>query len=414
MPTKFAGLLVAIFTLITQTTLQADQTAISNAACSNNPKVVANAISSIQNLTPELSTVINTLSTLEPSAICTSLNEMTGQQYGLSYIAEESNSRQFLRRLYDPIRSIVTTQMPKFSCEIACDHPFYPCLQAKPWLEVGGGQTFIHSNRNIKGVNVNNVEVSFGLQGTKGDFTFGIAGSYDHRHMNYRLNGTGKADTGFGALYGLYRPVVSPETFAWYVLGDLAYGYTNNIIKRHVDVSQERFFFKGDYSINQVFGYLETGFDLYHNIILIQPFIGFEAGTMKRSNIKEKGISSLNLSVNGKVLTNSYSRIGFHTTADSTYLSKFICSLPKISFSLDLAWAHRLTENSGFISNEKFQSLSDNFKIRGIKIDRNSLDCALTVSLDIYSHWQVFVEAIGTYSRQNGNYNFLGGVSYLW
>lgn len=339
-----------------------------------------------------------------------------GQQYASAFIAAEINSREFLRRLYDPLRPIVTTN----SCPIA---PFFDtyfdtccddfCIDAfsltlTPWLEAGGGAAVINANKcHGNQVRFSRWQVTGGGQASGDDLTIGIAGSYDRDKIKYKSHGSGREKTGYVALYGVYRPC------GWYVLADLGFGYTKNSVRRNFEFNSSPLTAQGSYKIKQVLGYIEGGFDICFRNSLLQPFLGFERNYFDRNGFRETGASPFNLSVDSRTFNATYSRLGLHITTDVDWFSSCYCN-KQLSLSFDVAWTYRLSKSQKRGLTGSFESSQDTIAVQTVKNNRNGIDSALTLTTDLCYGWKAYAEAIGLYWGKTLSYSFLGGLSYSW
>lgn len=322
------------------------------------------------------------------------LDQISGEQYTTIVDTIEINTQQFLRRLYNPLRTLVTT-LP--CCNTCCCKPSWD-----GWLEASGGQTHLFGNQNSHGLRMNSYEVTGGLQcNLNSKTTVGTGVSYVHDDINYRIGGHGNNQTIFAGLYGLYRPD------RYYVLADVAYGYSQDKITRPVRFPFTTFRSTGKTEINQGIGYVEVGYDYclgFNPGLLLQPFVGVEINSYNRGRVHEHSDNLLGLDIHAKSRTNCFSRLGIHlTTTDNPYAN----------LSLDLAWQYRFTSDNPNLS-VYFQSFQDGFKICGHSIGRNSLDYAVTYTTEICSQWQLYVEAAGQLWQHANTYDIMGGIKYSW
>lgn len=374
------------------------ETLFSSLAYTSNEIQVANQLNSITNPTPELQAMLDALTllgTTDPEAATLALDQMTGQQYTNLVVAAEISTHQFIRRLYDPLRSIVTTY--PCNCYDSCCEP---CPTLDLWIEGGGGRTFIEGTTNTRGFHTDGYEVTGGVQSTfKRDWTVGLAGSYVKDTVSYNVGGSGKNQTGYAGIYGLYRPA------NFYVLADGVFGYTENKVRRFISIGDLAYTSNSKPTTYQGSGYIEAGIDCPWNCMLLQPFLGFEASYYNRKGFTETGANPLNLVVSKKSHTNVFSRLGAHLTTNQ---------LPyNLSLSVDLAWQYRITSLGNSI-NERFQSFGDNFTIKGLHFRRSSVDAAATITAVVFDNWQLYLEASGERWSRASTYNFLGGVKFSW
>ena len=214
-----------------------------------NQIAVATVLESVSEPTADQMLLFLSLESLDTEDALKALNQMSGEQYTTLVTAAEIAGHQFVRRLYDPLRSIVTTEPCCNSC--FCD----PTLDL--WLEASGGQSFIDGNVNCRGLKMTGWEITAGAQSTFAcDWTVGGAISYAHDHVQYRIGGEGDNNTILAGLYGLYRPQ------GYYVLGDLVFGYSKDKVKRPTYVGPAFYESKSNPNVYQGIAYGEVGIDL--------------------------------------------------------------------------------------------------------------------------------------------------------
>ena len=377
---------------LTQTTFASGVTSVNG---DKNAEEVAILLDSIVNPTTAQNTFYNQLVQLTADQLTDVLDDMSGAQYATEVFSAEVSNRQFIRRLYDPLREIVTTEpnccVPVNSC---CEF-----LGLDVWAEAGGGQRQINGDSGFK---LNEWDVTLGLQKTFcSDWTFGIAGSYEHNSSD---NGHGSGHTWFGGLYGLYRPA------CYYVLADIAYGSSEHKSHRNVyvpGVDSLTYDFHATPKVDQVTFYAEAGFDYNFCSFLVQPFVGIEVAGYDRKAFSETDVnlSDLALNINKRNRTSATSSLGVHLT--DQFCSGF-------NISIDLAWLYRFTNDSNVTAN--FQSITPitDFTVYGPNVGRNSGEGAITFSKDFCDNWRVYVEASGEIWNNASTYNVLGGLQVNW
>lgn len=330
-------------------------------------------------------------------------DQMTGMQYLSAMAANQLAGHRFVRQLYDPIRSIVTNSEPHrvYYDDPCCQNA---CCEVKPcftgWLEGSGGHTSITGNKCARGAKVDSYTITGGFQSRIcDDWVVGLAGSYVNDKIDYNVGGNGTNRTGFIGAYGLYRPC------SWYFLGDLAYGYSRDSIRRPINIGDLHFKGKSTPRVSQVLAYVEAGFDVPVSKFLIQPFLGFEAGFYNRNKVTETGAYPLNLIVSKKDHSNIYSRLGVHLTTNG------LCN--RYALSVDLAWQCRLNNESSRI-HERFQTFGDRFSIRGMDFSRNSFDGAATFTAFLQDRWELYIEVAGESWSRASSYDITGGIKFSW
>lgn len=348
----------------------------------------------------DVNLLLNELAKLPTDELVDAFDDLSGAQYATEIFGSEISNRRFLRRLYDPIRNIVTTEIDP-CCPVACNSccEFLGFDGLNLWGSAGGGQTQINGNRGLK---FNEWDVTLGLQKTFcQDWTVGIAGSYEGNNFNYHdSNGSGRGHTWFGGLYGLYRPE------CWYVLADVTYGYTKHNAHRHVVIGDIVDHFSARPEISQATFYAETGFDYALCSFLIQPFVGIEAAGWRRDAFTERDLdlSGLALTFNKQNRTNTVGSLGVHLT--DQFCSGF-------NVSIDLAWLYRFTNNNRFDASFVSINPDTTFEVFGQDLGRNSGEGAITFSRD-FDNWRVFLEASGEVWSRASTYSVLGGFQVTW
>jgi len=360
-----------------------------------NALAIATQLDGITDPTLVQNTLLSELAVLPTSVFVDVLDDLSGAQYATEIFYGELANRQFIRRLYDPIRDIVTTEPGCRRCA-----PVNPCCEffsCDVWALAGGGQTQIDGH---SGVRLSEWDVTLGAQKTFcEDWTIGIAGSYEYDYLNYHTKSSGRGYSWFGGVYGLYRPS------CYYVLADIAYGYSKHHVDRRISIDGVLHELKGSPQLSQVTLYGETGFDWNVCSLLIQPFVGVELVGFVRKAFTEVEVlpSALALNINKKDRTNTTSSLGVHLT-DQFCLG--------FSVSVDLAWLYRFSNNDDF--GASFVGFGDEFTVQGPNVGRSSCECAIAFTQDICDDWKVFVEASGEIWNRASIYNVLAGVQTNW
>ena len=361
--------------------------AIDRVADTCNQIAVAQQLDGIEDFTTEQTAGITGLISLPfPWDVRDALDQLSGEQYTDTAMTTELINRQFIRRLYDPVRSIVTTDP---LCQCCSD-----CCSFDAWLEAGGVFSSL-KNSNTHGFNTSGYQITAGFQSRIcADLTFGIAGAYESDTLNYKRRGHGSSHTGLGGIYGLYRPA------EYYVMADLSYGYSQNTVHRSIDIGALSYETSGKPDASQVTFYGEVGVDWNCGCVLVQPFGGIEIGSCWRKDFVEKGSSPWNLSINEKDYTEVSSRIGVHLTIDEFFCSKL---------SLDLAWLKRLSSQNNHVR-ARFVDFGNSFDIYGMKQESNSFDGAFTISTNVWDGLTLYLEGTGEVWDRASTYGILGGV----
>lgn len=353
---------------------------------------VARNLDNIVNLNSGQSLLINTLVNLPLVKVQEALEGLSGFQYTNDVLMTNISTSRLLRRLYDPLRSLMTTSDRCSSCDI-------PCNDWTSWLETSHGCTNLHGNHAHK-LHFDSYQLTGGIQKTFcHDLTIGLAGSYEHDNIRYR-DGKANRNSAFASAYGLYRPSM------YYGLFDLAYGYSSNRLKRTFDVGHLQYKARSKPNFNLFTFYGEAGFDLLNSgCILIQPFLGIQTGKNWRGRISENQANGWGLTINEHDWSTTSSRLGLHLF---TY-NFFNC----IDTSFDVAW-NKLWSSSKNSTVGRFKEFGDTFRICGNKLDNYSFDYALTFTACLCKGLKGYCELDGESWKHATTFNILCGIEYSW
>jgi|GEM_PF-2220118 len=364
-----------------------------NGARTSNQRGVARQLDilSAANPDPAQATLINELISQSIDVTAQTLQDLTGQQHTADFFAADVVNRSFLRRLYDPIRDLVSI----YTCE-EC-----PCCDEwTTWIEGGGGSSYLDTTSTAYGLKMHGGQLTAGVQKMfVDDLTFGAALSYEHQSLRYKQGGIGRMNDILFGLYTLYRP----ECF--YVFADTTYGYFHNKICREVGLPLSTLHLSSHSDLNQFTLYAEGGYDFVFCPVLIQPFVGFETGGVWRNGVRERGDADYALHSRSKGEGTFYSRLGVHVT-----------SLPVLcdfTVSLDAAWQSRWTSNRSFLE-ESFAGFGSTFCVEGVTVNRNSFQGAATVLYAIDPMWTLFTEASGEVWGNASTYDVSIGLIANW
>ena len=345
---------------------------------------------------------LNQFLSLSTDQMQEALNQLSGQQHTNDLFSTTMINRNFIRRLYDPIRYIVTTKRLAQSYCHPCYGIGYDTSHDKFdfWVEGGPGCMHVDNTKMARGFHLNGYEVTFGVQRSFLDnWTAGVAGSYESDDILYNYYGRGRSKTWLGGAYCLYRPNHC------YGIVDLTYGHSKRSMRRSVNIQNVSYKIYSKPKITQYTFYVEMGIDKTCGNFLIQPFVGLETALYRSSRVVEKSQSMWNLIVHQKEKPTVNARLGLHMTANKLpYNSKI---------SLDAAWNKRLTDSNDVIT-EKFVYFGDAFNIYGVDVDGNSFECALTASTCVFNSWRFYIEGDASLWNRAYMLNVLGGVEFTW
>jgi len=367
-------------------------TNIAKAAKTHNQRAIANQLDGIISPNAQQTLLLSQLIDLPLDGAREALDSLSGYQHTTDLFTSLLINRQFIRRMYDSQRYIVTTEP---DCDPCC------CSALTTWLEVEGAYTRCHGNENAHGFKVDGYDVTGGIQKTFCcDFTLGLAGSYEDDKLHYnRGGGTDKSKTWFGGIYGLYRPA------CYYGLIDFACSSSHHKLNRNIDVGTLHFSAHSKPKTHQYTLYGEVGIDWNMACWLIQPFVGIEGAWYKRNHITENNAQGWGLDVNKREHSAAATRLGLHLSTSEEYCVDIRC---------DLAWNARLSGHKNRVR-ENFQQFGSCFDIQGIDLTTNSIDYALTLSKSICnSRCRVYLKASGESWFRTNQYNILAGIDFSW
>lgn len=387
-------------------------------ASTHNQQTIAQHLLNITNPTSEESAIIDRLNALSsnPNTLDEArraLDQISGEQYSNIQLTAELAGRQFLRRLFDPLRTLLAFD-PFCPTEDCCtpyqdgsmEYPFqkpscsFDDTRGLFWASVGGGRTFLRHDSNASGFNADSYDINVGIQNTIYDnLTLGIAAGYQHDKINYNIGGSGNGKVGLLGIYTLYNPQ------AFYLLSDIVLEGYSCTIKRSIDIDDLHYKAKGKPRVFQGTFYGEVGKRIGMERFQVMPFVGVEVDYFQSRSFKEHGANPINLLVKNRTRCAAFSRLGLHLAAAD------VCSF--LSFDIDLAWQCRLTSSENHIK-DNFSSFGNGFKIFGINLPRNCLEGTANVGFKICDNCFAFLEVTGQRWERLSSWNVTAGFSIDW
>lgn len=371
-------------------------TNIAFAATSSNQLAVALQLDGIEDPSSTQTLLLSQLVGLSLEAAGEALLSLSGYQHTSDFLVTEMVHRQFIRRLYDPLRSMISrSENCNDGCSV-CEEPI------SAWLEAGNSYLVARGNDNAHGFNADGYNIVGGVQTTFWkEWLLGVAGEYESYEMRYNINeGKEHSSTWLVGLYGLYRPS------CFYALADLVYGQSNNKLHRSIDVGALHYHATSTPKISQYTFYGESGFDYYLCDALIQPFFGIEAGSFHRKHVKESDANGWGLSIKGKNHAYASTRLGMHVTAQ-------IPGWNTGGLSLDVAWNRFLSRVKNTVTG-RFIDFGTSYDIKGIGLNQNSIDYTLAYSSQLNETWNVYVEGSGESWKHMNQFNTILGINANW
>lgn len=377
-------------------------TNIARAAQTRNQLAIATLLDDILDPNQQQNILLSELVGLSMAEAREGLDSLSGYQHAADLITTTIINRQFIRRLYDPIRSIVTTE-PNCCCDNDnndwsndCDQDF------TAWMDVGGTFMNIRGHNQDPGLTAQGYNITAGIQKTLcQEWTFGVAGAYEQDHLNFKESGgSERCNTWLFGLYGLYRPS------CFYGLVDFAYGNSCNHMNRSINVGSLHYKAKSNPDTQQYTFYGELGTDFNFFNTLVQPFIGIETGTLYRKHVNESFANGWGLDVNKRHRSITTTRLGVHLTSNDL----MDCGS---SLSLDLAWNCMVSNVKNQI-HEQFIEFGDPFAINWTEFNRNSINYGITFSMPFGCNWRGYIEGTGESWSHANVFDVVGGLEYCW
>lgn len=367
------------------------QSALLNAAEKCNQFGVATNLDSIVNPNAEQTLLISTIANLPLATARKALENLSGFQYTDDVRVTNISISRLLRRLYDPLRSLITGYDRCSLCDVPCDEWI-------PWLETGYGLTNLSGSNSHK-LSFDSYQVTGGIQKTFcSDLTFGVASSYEYNNVRYH-DGKANRNSAFAGAYGLYRPRV------FYGLFDFVYGYSSNRLKRRIEVGDLQYRARSKPNFNLFTFYGEAGFDLDSGCVLIQPFLGIQIGKNWRGRINENQATGSGLTIKKHDWSTTSSRLGLHLSTCNLY--------DCIDASFDIAW-NQLWSSSKNSAVGRFKEFGKPFSICGNQPDNYSFDYALNFTTSLCEGLKGYFEVDGEWWQHATTWNLLGGIEFSW
>lgn len=381
------------------------RTTLKNCAETQNQELVAYQLDQTTNPPTDLQAVLQALVAQSCIEVGSSLDLLSGEQYATEMSVADITNRQFIRRLYDPLRDLIKTP--------PCFTSYYnqPCCKlsleggSSFWIEGGGSRINIDNGHEGYGLNANGYEIVGCVQYTFDyDWTLGLGVGYFQDDIHFKLPGHGKMNTIDCGLYGLYRPD------GYYLVADLTFGATSDKVVRRIAIGDTHTSAHGKSHIYQTTFYGEAGFDYtllwpYFGCILAQPFLGLEVGYTHRRQIKESGAGSLDLEIGSKNFFKGYSRLGVHLNTMPEF--------GQMQLMLDLAWVYRLSA-AGRTNSTRFSAFGNTFNIQGAPEEKSCLEGILNLTVPVGTTTSFYLELVGEKWQTACAYSVLGGVQVNW
>lgn len=366
-------------------------------ACNSNGRHVAEQLFTITNPNAKEQILLSAITSSSCHDIGVALDALSGTLYAEQLIGTEIATHQFVRRLYDPLRTFLYKNPRCFECE--CDQGI------ETWFEIGGIHSHFKpkhhccSNNNLK---TNGYQISTGAHfECDHRWAVGAALSYEHTTSKFHHRGSASTNTVLGALYGTYRMC------NYYLMGDLVIGGNTAKVNRHVKIGKsEKFCQKGRPEALQGILYGELGYDIRYCSLLVQPFLGLEGGYYNYKRFSEHSHNITRLKFKEKNYGTFDTRLGVHLSMDEIACGLFV--------GVDLAWQCRATELRNSL-NAEFAKFGTDFAVHQSELDRNSFEAALNLEQKICGGWSIY--ATGFWQQWQSNtyaYDILGGISYSW
>lgn len=363
-----------------------------SAAKTHNQKEVAIQLDSLTNPDPAQQSLLNQLNALSNSALAEAMGEMSGSQYVTFLPGYEAASRQFQQRLNNVLRPIYTDPC---SCSQTCAENW------QPWIEINGVHLRLQGNSNGASAQWNGVSLSGGVQSTlNSHWTVGSALSYEADRIHFDSHqGSGRNHFYLASIYSVLRTAKS------YLLADFFAGYGEGKITRKVHINDLNYHAKGKPKGFLTGAYAEAGIDYTLCNILVQPFVGLDAGYFAINRFSEWNANPIGLRIHRGAYVAATSALGGHFTYNPQ-----ACG---IELGLDLAWRYRLTKVRNSLG-VNFETFGNSFTILGDYLGRNSLDTTLSFQKECGHGSLVFIDLTGQWWTHATSYSLSGGFQWTW
>jgi len=365
------------------------ETNLQNGATTSNQKNVAEQLDSIQNPSPCENRLLNALVREDSAYIGYALDQLSGEPYSNLFYIAEINTLHCIQNLYTQLRPLITT-----NGNCCCN------TDTSIWLETGGGRSFLQKDGNAAGLHMNSYQLCIGTQSYLNDsWILGGAFFYEHDAIHFNVNANGSNKNILGAIYTLFRPSCG------YILADLIGGYSNNSVKRRIDIGEFRTTARGCPKFGQFTFYAEGGIDFRIDRFLFQPFLGLETSYYHRRSINEHGDICTNLIILQKDYENVCSRLGIHCT----YIPDFFQTI----IGIDASWQYRFTAAQNH-SKARFDDFGNLFYVKGISWDQNSVEGSIFLNTELTDCWEFSAKLSGQLWGNATTYDFLIGLENFW
>lgn len=369
-------------------------TDIELAARTANQRTVARQLDGISDPTDNQNLLLSALIDLPISFVPKALDRLSGWQHNVDLITAFMVNRQFLRKLYTPLRPIASTE--------PCCHSECCLILGDLWVDVGG--TCLNINGKCdQSLNARGSNVAFGGQATFLNLlTIGIAGEYEKDYLKFNGgNGNEKCKHWLAGLYALYRPS------CFYGLLDFAFDHSANSLNRSINIGSWWHDNPKSHPNTTIYTfYGELGLDVYMCGILMQPFAGVEVANFHRKHVHESDFYGFGLDVKKREQTLTTTRLGIHMTA-----SDFILCGSSLCF--DFGWNYLVSTMKNRV-HEQFDSFGTPFIISWNRINRNVIDYALTLTTPLSCNLIAYVEGSGEYYSNANVVSLFGGLEFSW
>ena len=376
---------------------------------------VAEQLFTITTPDAEQALILSEITSLDCADIGAALDALSGSQYAGLLLEVELSTRQFVRRLYDPLRLFLAKDM---TCCV-----WDPCgcnRGLEGWFEAGAIQANFrgkeHNNHHDRHHNSGSgccgrrhhlksygYQISGGFQAECGNSIGGVALTYEHTNGTFRNCGNAHCHTNtwLGGLYGAVREC------DFYLMGDLVLGGSQTKLKRNVYFGDLGFHERGKPEAFQGILYGEIGYDFRYCSFLVQPFLGLEGGYYSWKSTHEHGDDFARLKLKERNYGTFDTRLGAHFVLDET-------ECYGLFVGVDLAWQYRCSPTNTFVDVE-FEDFGSGFHSHGINLDQSSFDAALNIEQQVGNNWSVF--ASGYWQQWSSTlyaYDILAEFTYSW
>lgn len=347
-----------------------------------NQSQVAKQIDQLAHPNPSQAVLINDLAQFEQPEMRKALDFLSGSQYVNLLQINQASNRRLIRRI-----GILNLLDPYCNC--------YDTIAL--WIEGGAGRSFISDDRHSMGLKGWDENVNGGLYKCARNIAFGAAVDYEWHHLTFNQHsGDGEFQQAKGTFFGSYQ---FPFGYlAVDVIGGGSWGRVNRAIPK-----PRAFKTQSDPETTNVTTYCELGQTLCYNYAILQPYVGLNYTAVRLASTKESCGGIADLKIKSKILNSLDSLLGFHFFASMIF---------DIDVKGDIAWRYRCVDQNTLAV--KFRNFGHTFKVKGVCLERNSIEGLLQAECRLYDCFQFYALLQGERGKHYANIQTNLGFEFIF